>query len=141
MHMGTPPGYAAYYPWSGEIADWAKESPDYERWKNLPPEVEKGLRDYYEGVRDGRLEDRTAGFAILDEAMDAIKVGKLEVAAEVIYETAKKTRCAEVPCLWFDTETKRCRHYEYRPETCRDPDVMFPGNEACRATRRHFGIK
>ena len=24
------------------------------------------------------------------------------------------------PCYWFDSETKRCKHYEHRPKVCRD---------------------
>ena len=24
------------------------------------------------------------------------------------------------PCIWFDDETKQCRHYEHRPQVCRD---------------------
>jgi Fe-S-cluster containining protein len=32
------------------------------------------------------------------------------------------------PCIWFDQETRRCKHYEYRPEVCRDFEV---GEEAC----------
>lgn len=23
-------------------------------------------------------------------------------------------------CLWYDAETRRCRHYEWRPSTCRE---------------------
>ena len=32
------------------------------------------------------------------------------------------------PCLWFDRETRRCRHYELRPTTCK---VFKPGNPVC----------
>jgi Fe-S-cluster containining protein len=24
------------------------------------------------------------------------------------------------PCIWYDPERRRCRHYEYRPVLCRD---------------------
>ena len=24
------------------------------------------------------------------------------------------------PCIWLDSTTKRCRHYEYRPRLCRN---------------------
>lgn len=138
MHRGTPPGYSAYYQWKGEIAAWAKESPDYERWQNLPPEVEAELRAYFEGVRDGKLADRSAGFKDLDAAWEAIQSGQIKLAAQEIAAVAKKSRGLEVPCLWFDLETKRCKHYEHRPETCRD--AIHPGDDACRATRKHFGV-
>ena len=33
-----------------------------------------------------------------------------------------------LPCIWYDPETNRCRHYEYRPDACRH----FPvGGEGC----------
>lgn len=36
------------------------------------------------------------------------------------------------PCLWFDMETRRCKHYELRPVIC----VVFePGNPICLADR------
>jgi Fe-S-cluster containining protein len=25
-----------------------------------------------------------------------------------------------LPCFWLELETKRCKHYKYRPEVCRD---------------------
>ena len=33
-----------------------------------------------------------------------------------------------LPCIWYDHETKRCRHYEHRPPTCRDLPV---GGQSC----------
>ena len=26
----------------------------------------------------------------------------------------------EMPCIWFDLQTRQCRHYEHRPRICRD---------------------
>ena len=37
------------------------------------------------------------------------------------------------PCAWLDPDTKRCRHYEYRPVTCRE---WQPGCDGCNAARR-----
>jgi uncharacterized protein len=42
------------------------------------------------------------------------------------------------PCIWFDLENKKCRHYEYHPELCRDGVIV--GDVACRAWRREKGI-
>lgn len=37
------------------------------------------------------------------------------------------------PYVWYDVETKRCRHYEHRPEICRD---FKPGSAGCLEWRR-----
>lgn len=41
------------------------------------------------------------------------------------------------PCLWLDLVTGRCRHYEHRPEICRDYEV---GNSSCRTARGLVGL-
>lgn len=33
-----------------------------------------------------------------------------------------------LPCLWFDVATKRCRHYDHRPIVCREFET---GGEDC----------
>lgn len=134
-HMGTPPGYAAYYPIDGEIDEMWKQSPDYQRWLNLPPEVEAALREYYDGVKGGTMFDRTNDFASAGEVLDAIKGGRLFVAQSLVNKMAKQI---PIPCLWYDEEGKRCRHYEHRPEVCRD--AIAPGDDACLATRKQFRI-
>lgn len=46
----------------------------------------------------------------------------------------------EGPCIWLNQETMQCRHYEHRPDICRDnPDGVIPGNEACLAWREDYG--
>lgn len=41
------------------------------------------------------------------------------------------------PCLWYDTQTKQCKHYEHRPDACRE----FPvGGEDCLRMRTERGI-
>lgn len=42
-------------------------------------------------------------------------------------------------CVWYDAETKRCKHYEHRPDTCREENVV-PGNDSCLRWRRIKGI-
>ena len=39
------------------------------------------------------------------------------------------------PCCWFDMETRRCRHHEYRPRVCRDFET---GSRGCRDWRWHY---
>jgi Fe-S-cluster containining protein len=36
-------------------------------------------------------------------------------------------------CVWYDRAAHRCRHYEWRPQVCRDYEL---GGEACLARRR-----
>lgn len=35
-------------------------------------------------------------------------------------------------CLWFDTQTRRCRHYEWRPAICREFELA---GSSCLAVR------
>ena len=37
-----------------------------------------------------------------------------------------------LPCVWLDPDTLRCRHYEYRPQACRDFEI---GSLLCRLSR------
>jgi Fe-S-cluster containining protein len=41
------------------------------------------------------------------------------------------------PCIWYDAESHRCRHYEYRPLACHEFEV---GGDDCRDARRRAGI-
>ena len=43
-----------------------------------------------------------------------------------------------LPCLWYDTTTKRCRHYEHRPQACRE--AVVPGDEICNGFRADGGL-
>jgi Fe-S-cluster containining protein len=115
-HMGTPPGYAAFHQVGGApIPEWALNSDDYVYWQGVPEEAKKELAEYYRAVQAGEILDRTRMF------------GKMEPHKDI-------------PCLWYDETTKHCKHYEHRPECCRDPDVMEPGSPACLATRKAFRI-
>ena len=55
-----------------------------------------------------------------------------------IDETFSGLRRGEEPqeqCLWFDPEKRRCKHYEWRPQVCRDYEL---GSEACLIERREY---
>lgn len=41
------------------------------------------------------------------------------------------------PCLWFDMATKRCTHYDDRPNVCREFEL---NGEECHDVRRAFGV-
>ncbi len=45
----------------------------------------------------------------------------------------------EQPCIWYDRQRRRCKHYEHRPSICRD--ALEPGDESCRAWRQQFLVK
>lgn len=40
-------------------------------------------------------------------------------------------------CLWFDAATRKCKHYQWRPQVCRDYEL---GGDACLATREKGGL-
>lgn len=39
--------------------------------------------------------------------------------------------------MWYDEVTKRCRHYEHRPQVCR---AFSPGEPACNGMRLELGL-
>ncbi len=43
----------------------------------------------------------------------------------------------ESPCLWFDEESGLCRHYDLRPQACRDFERSSP---SCHAVRTKFDL-
>lgn len=42
------------------------------------------------------------------------------------------------PCIWLDPVTKLCKHYDYRPDVCRD--AVLPGDAHCLHDRKVMGI-
>jgi Fe-S-cluster containining protein len=41
-------------------------------------------------------------------------------------------------CIWFDETTKRCKHYELRPDVCRE--VVKCGDASCIGWRKDYNI-
>lgn len=41
------------------------------------------------------------------------------------------------PCVWLDRATGKCKHYNFRPDICRDYER---GGYACVSARRQSGI-
>jgi Fe-S-cluster containining protein len=37
-----------------------------------------------------------------------------------------------LPCVWFNTQTRQCLHYQYRPSACRKFEI---GSDLCRLSR------
>ena len=44
------------------------------------------------------------------------------------------------PCLWLDLKTMKCRHYEHRPDICRDFELGSPECEDHRKRWRDGSI-
>lgn len=42
------------------------------------------------------------------------------------------------PCVWYDQATKQCKHYEHRPDICRD--TVKVGDDSCRRWRQELGV-
>lgn len=43
----------------------------------------------------------------------------------------------DLPCVWFDGNSRRCRHYEQRPAACRRFEI---GSDLCRLSRCDIGL-
>ncbi|MGB0740447.1 MAG: YkgJ family cysteine cluster protein [Planctomycetaceae bacterium] len=43
-----------------------------------------------------------------------------------------------LPCVWLLKDQGLCRHYEFRPQACRD---FEPGSMLCRLSREDEGIR
>lgn len=132
-HMGAPPGYEEC---------WRREGMDPEdlaRWMVMPPEISDELVEYYKAVAFGAVSTRTAGqpnpelYAKFMKTQDEIdfEIMMLDMLKRNRPETA-------IPCLWLDLETMKCKHYEHRPQICRD--VPKTGDEVCLSTRKAFRI-
>ncbi len=63
--------------------------------------------------------------ATLDDYYRAVRAGSIE----------DREMNAD-PCLWYDPETRRCSHYEWRPRACRDFEA---GGDDCRGVREYAG--
>lgn len=61
-----------------------------------------------------------------------------ELKREVEEDRQSGKRPPDSPCLWYDPDTKKCRHYELRPTVCRD---FTPGEPACNKFRIQLGLK
>jgi Fe-S-cluster containining protein len=58
--------------------------------------------------------------------------------ADVRSGKIKDRSVLEMPCLWYDAETRRCKHYQYRPSVCREFEV---GGEGCHGHRLAAGLE
>ena len=66
------------------------------------------------------------GFEILDLPAK-LKIEILDLLDNHHYRETNKS-----PCYWFDQITLKCKHYEHRPQICRDFDI---GSISCLSYR------
>ena len=108
MHVGTPPDFLFDY----EMAEAAKISgPPFSRW----PLSRWGL---------SLPPDALASFLARVELNH-------QRGADILMGHINE------PCCWLDPDTRRCRHYDHRPEICREFKV---GGAGCLSRRRDMGI-
>ena len=68
---------------------------------------------------------------------EAVKDVPLELLLPVQQRIAADQHFDLLACVWFDETTKRCQHYEYRPDACRTFEV---GSDPCRMSRWDVGV-
>lgn len=77
-----------------------------------------------------------------DDAREQALPPRLKAELAAIWETRRvqfaATGSDHVPCAWFDLVTRKCRHWEHRPDACRDYTI---GNRSCRSQRKAAGIQ
>ena len=56
-----------------------------------------------------------------------------ELAAYYRYAHTTRVNRDGMPCIWLDEQTRRCGHYDHRPQACREFEV---GSEDCLAYRQ-----
>ncbi len=76
-----------------------------------------------------------------EEGWERLKRERRDLVLEIVADHRARRLTGEplsgTPCLWYDPESRRCRHYDYRPLACREFEV---GDEECRDVRRRNGI-
>ena len=76
-----------------------------------------------------------------EEAWERLRWDRPELQAEFLAaERARKASGAPsfgTPCLWYDSGSGRCRHYDHRPKACR---AFAVGSIDCRDARRRAGV-
>jgi Fe-S-cluster containining protein len=66
-----------------------------------------------------------------------------ELRDEILLHLAEERRTGKrrhergLPCIWYDPETRRCRHYEHRPAVCRRFEIASDG---CNQWRASIGL-
>jgi Fe-S-cluster containining protein len=76
-----------------------------------------------------------------EEFWEQLKWDRPDLLAEILADYRERRANGGpfygTPCLWFDPQTRRCRHYEHRPQACR---VFEIGSHDCHGARRRAGV-
>lgn len=76
-----------------------------------------------------------------EEAWDRLQRERPELLNELLADNRARQANGGpfygTPCLWYDAQTKQCRHYQYRPLACRQFEV---GGYDCHDARRRAKI-
>jgi hypothetical protein len=67
----------------------------------------------------------------------ALMVTHPELAMEARQGAIDHRGDQELPCIWLDLETNRCKHYKHRPQVCRDFEERSDG---CLDHRQRLGL-
>ena len=59
----------------------------------------------------------------------------LKIEWQEFVDTYERAGTLDGPCFWFDLDTRRCMHHEYRPQVCRD---FQTGSKGCREWRSEY---
>lgn len=85
----------------------------------------------HEWAKDGEDYERF-------KAMPVTIRKRLEVYYRRVYRGLIPDRyTSDMPCLWYDADTRKCKHYEWRPNACRNFEV---GGSACINHRERAGV-
>jgi uncharacterized protein len=76
-----------------------------------------------------------------EDAWERLRWDRPDLRAEILAAERARKAAGEpssgTPCLWYDAESGRCRHHDYRPRACRAFEI---GGQDCRDARRRAGI-
>ena len=78
---------------------------------------------------------------LMPEHIDATEINALPADVRKDFKDGMEARekhgwIPDVPCFWL-TDDLKCKHYEHRPDICREFEV---GSEACQTWRDEFNI-
>jgi Fe-S-cluster containining protein len=77
-----------------------------------------------------------------EEAWERLRRERPDLVDEIVTDARARSLAGipsyGAPCLWFEPETRTCRHYDHRPRACRDFAI---GATDCRDARRRAGVE
>lgn len=73
----------------------------------------------------------------IEEDVERVAALPAQLRHQLIDHLAGEFSASTEPCIWFDVETKLCRHHEHRPSICREFEL---GSTACLGWRAKFDV-